>query len=116
MAFHFMTKASSKIPTISAIDFIKTNAILYLEAGSRCTIFYLENTLLKIEASPLKTYEKTRAKTLFLRIHHKFISSLEKGVKRSAPEGRYIELSTRTCCTVSVRKQEEVSAYLQLLS
>ena len=95
------------IPTMEGLQFLFISDIVYLEASSNYTIFFLINNQRLIVSRSLKEFEELLPPSSFIRIHHSFIinkSFLEKYIKG---EGGQVVLRTGITLDVSKRKKIE---------
>jgi two-component system, LytTR family, response regulator len=100
-----LTKQTQKIclPTKDAFIFVELSKITHIEADSNYSIFYLTNKSKIIVSKSLAEYEKILQHDYFVRIHDKYIVSLQyvkayhrgKGGKIELEDGEMLDLATR---------------------
>lgn len=107
---HKITKIA--IPSHDGILFIKIEDIIYLEASSNYTQFYLKNGQKHLVSKSLKEYDQMLTEHNFYRIHHSYLINVDEVVKYVRGDGGYVILSNNVTLDVSKRKKE---AFLQKL-
>ncbi|RYF15160.1 MAG: response regulator transcription factor, partial [Flavobacteriales bacterium] len=72
---HLQKKEMIKIaiPTMEGLQFLYIKEIVYLEASSNYTIFYLQNNQKLFVSRSLKEFEELLPHSTFIRIHHSYI-------------------------------------------
>ncbi len=101
------------IPSISSIDLINVDDILYCEASGNSTFVYLTNNKKIVATKNLKEYEDLLAGHRFFRIHHAYLVNLKHVAKYIKGEGGSVILSNRQELEVSRRKKQEFLNSLQ---
>jgi two-component system LytT family response regulator len=102
------------VPSVSKIDVLKVDKLLYCEAEGRYTTFYLEDGKTITSSKNLGEYEKQLPNDLFFRIHHKYLINLKKVSSINKEGGRYCEMLNNSFLPISKRKQEEFNRFLRL--
>ena len=102
------------VPTLSSIELMRIDEILYCMSKGKYTIFYLENKQEVVSSKNLGEYEKKLPKNSFYRIHNRYIVNVQKIKKISKADGYFCELPNNIHLTVSARKQQEFQKYLGL--
>lgn len=102
------------IATETGFEFVKFNTIIYLEAQSNYTKFYLSNNLTIITSKTLKHFEELLPSDLFFRTHKSYLVNMNFIKRFSKVDELLIELITGQKLPVSVRKKEEfINAIIQ---
>jgi len=102
------------IATETGFEFVKFNTIIYLEAQSNYTKFYLSNNLTLITSKTLKHFEELLPSDLFFRTHKSYLVNMNFIKRFSKVDELLIELITGQKLPVSVRKKEEfINAIIQ---
>jgi two-component system LytT family response regulator len=102
------------IATESGFEFVKFNTIIYLEAQSNYTKFYLLNNLRITTSKTLKHFEEILPSDLFFRTHKSYLVNMNFIKRFSKVDDLLIELITGQKLPVSVRKKEEfINAIIQ---
>lgn len=102
------------VPSVSKIDMLKVDKLLYCEAEGRYTTFYLEDGKTIVSSKNLGEYEKQLPNNLFFRIHHKYLVNLKKVSSINKEGGRYCEMLNSSFLPISKRRQEEFNRFLRL--
>ena len=102
------------VPSLSKIDFLKIESILYCEADGKYTTFYLEDGSSIISSKNLGEYEKLLAHKSFFRIHHRYLVNLEKVLRINKTGGAYCVLLNENILPISKRKQDSLIRYLKV--
>jgi two-component system, LytTR family, response regulator len=95
------------IPSMDGLQFIVTGDILYLEASSNYTSFYLVNNKKITVAKTLKDFEDLLPPTLFVRIHHSHIININCIEKYLKGDGGQVMMKNGVVLDVARRKKEE---------
>jgi two-component system LytT family response regulator len=95
------------ITTETSIEFIKLNSIIYLEAQSNYTKFYLTNQVSLITSKTLKYFEENLPNNLFFRTHKSYLVNMNFIKRFSKGNDLLIELTTGQKLPVSIRKKDE---------
>lgn len=102
------------IATETGFEFVKFNTIIYLEAQSNYTKFYLSNNLTIITSKTLKHFEELLPSDLFFRTHKSYLVNMNFIKRFSKVDELLIELIMGQKLPVSVRKKEEfINAIIQ---
>ena len=101
------------IASISSIDLINVDDILYCEASGNNTFVYLTNNKKIVATKNLKEYEDLLATHRFFRIHHAYLVNLKHVAKYIKGEGGSVILSNQQELEVSRRKKQEFLSSLQ---
>ena len=95
------------IPSVEGLQFVETSHILYLEANSNYTCFYLtDNTKITV-AKTLKDFEEILPTAIFMRIHHSYIINKNLVKKYIKGEGGQVIMNNNVVLDVARRKKEE---------
>ena len=95
------------IPSLSSIDLINVDDILYCEASANNTIVYLINNKKIVATKNLKEYEDLLMNHRFFRIHHAYLVNLKHVAKYIKGEGGSVVLINQKELEVSRRKKQE---------
>jgi two-component system, LytTR family, response regulator len=95
------------IPSMDGLQFVETGQIIYLEANSNYTCFYLVNHTKITVAKTLKDFEELLPLSVFMRIHHSYIINKNLVKKYIKGEGGQVVMSNDVVLDVSRRKKEE---------
>jgi two-component system LytT family response regulator len=95
------------IPSISSIDLVTVDDILYCEASGNTTFVYLVNNKKIVATKNLKEYEDLLIYHRFFRIHHAYLVNLKHVAKYIKGEGGSVILSNQKELEVSRRKKQE---------
>ena len=101
------------IPSVSSIDLINIDDILYCEASANNTLVYLTNNKKITATKNLKEYEDLLIPRRFFRIHHSYLVNLKHVAKYIKGEGGSVILSNQKELEVSRRKKQEFLTALQ---
>jgi len=101
------------IPSLTSIDLINVDDILYCEASANNTLVYLTNNKKIVATKNLKEYEDLLISHRFFRIHHAYLVNLKHVVKYIKGEGGSVILSNQKELEVSRRKKQEFLNALQ---
>lgn len=96
------------IPSMEGLQFITTADIIYLEALSNYTNFYLANNKKITVAKTLKDFEDLLPGSIFIRIHHSYIININCIEKYIKGEGGQLLMKNGAALDVARRKKEEV--------
>lgn len=110
-----LEKASNKqkeykriaIPCVEGFHFIKVEDIVYMEASSNYTKFYMANNNKHTVSKSLKEFEKLLSNETFIRIHHSFIINKEFVEKYIRGEGGQVVLYGNITLDISKRKKRD---------
>lgn len=95
------------IPSLDGLQFVETENIIYLEASSNYTCFYLtKNTRLTV-AKTLKDFEGLLPPSVFIRIHHSYIINKNLVERYINGKGGQVVMSNGIVLDVARRKKEE---------
>ena len=95
------------IPSMEGLQFVETGHIIYLEANSNYTCFYLVNSIKITVAKTLKDFEELLPTSIFMRIHHSYIINKNLVKKYIKGEGGQVVMCNDTVLDVARRKKEE---------
>jgi len=95
------------IPSMEGLQFVETGHIIYLEANSNYTCFYLTNGTKLTVAKTLKDFEELLPSSIFMRIHHSYIINKNLVKKYIRGEGGQVMMINDTVLDVARRKKEE---------
>jgi two-component system LytT family response regulator len=95
------------IPSMEGLLFVETGHIIYLEANSNYTCFYLTNNTKITVAKTLKDFEELLPASSFMRIHHSYIINKNLVKKYIKGEGGQVVMSNDTVLDVARRKKDE---------
>lgn len=95
------------IPTETGFEFLKFNTIIYLEAQSNYTKFYLTDNSTIITAKTLKHFEEILPEDLFFRTHKTYLVNMNFIKRFSKIDEFVVELITGQKLPVSHRKKDE---------
>ena len=95
------------IPSLEGLQFVETGNIIYLEASSNYTCFYLtDNTKITV-AKTLKDFEELLPGSLFIRIHHSYIINKNMIEKYINGKGGQVIMKNGVVLEVARRKKDE---------
>ena len=94
------------LPTSDGLMFVKLSDILYCEAFSNYTSFYLSDGKKYIVSKTLKEYEDILTEYNFFRIHNSYLINMREIKKYIRGEGGYVILNNDVSLDVSKRKKE----------
>jgi two-component system LytT family response regulator len=95
------------ISSMEGLQFVPTDDIIYLEANSNYTIFYIAGNRKITAAKTLKDFEDMLPASLFIRIHHSYLinkNGIEKYIKG---DGGQVVMKNGVVLDVARRKKEE---------
>ncbi len=95
------------IPSMDGLQFVSTSDIIYLEAHSNYTNFYLVNNKKINVAKTLKDFEEILPASIFVRIHHSYIININSIEKYIKGEGGHVLMKNGATLDVARRKKEE---------
>lgn len=95
------------IPSMEGLQFIETANIIYLEAQSNYSIFYLVNNEKITVTKTLKDFEELLPASIFIRIHHSYIINKNLVEKYIKGEGGQVVMKNGIVLDVARRKKEE---------
>jgi two-component system, LytTR family, response regulator len=96
------------IPSMEGLHFVETGNIIYLEAQSNYTNFYLINNKKITVAKTLKDFEELLPGSIFIRIHHSYIININCIEKYIKGDGGQVMMKNGVYLDVARRKKEEV--------
>ncbi|GAA4936116.1 LytTR family DNA-binding domain-containing protein [Algibacter agarivorans] len=102
------------IPSASKVELVPVQNIVYLEADGRYTIFHLSNGSNRVSSRNLGEYEKMLNKSVFFRIHHRYIVNLNMVNNINKTAGNYCELLNNKALPIAKRRQESLNKFLNL--
>ncbi|HEX6426777.1 MAG TPA: LytTR family DNA-binding domain-containing protein [Niastella sp.] len=95
------------IPSLEGLQFVETGNIIYLEASSNYTCFYLtDNTKITV-AKTLKDFEELLPGSLFIRIHHSYIINKSMIERYINGKGGQVVMKNGVVLEVARRKKDE---------
>lgn len=89
------------LPTLTGINLVTANEILYLESDSNYTTFYLKDKSKLVVSKTLKVMEEQLKDLPFLRVHHSFVVNLAAIDQYIKGDGGTIILKTKVSIPVS---------------
>lgn len=95
------------IPSVEGLQFVETANIIYLEASSNYTCFYLNNNTKITVAKTLKDFEELLPGSVFIRIHNSFIVNKNQVEKYINGKGGQVVMKNGAILDVARRKKEE---------
>ena len=95
------------IPSMDGLIFVETGNIIYLEAHSNYTFFYLAGNRKLTVSKTLKDFEELLPPTIFVRIHHSYIINKNQVDKYIKGEGGQVVMKNGAILDVARRKKEE---------
>lgn len=94
------------LPAADGLIFIKIEEIIYLEASSNYTKFYLSNRREYMVSRTLREYDDLLSDYNFYRVHNSFLINLNEIKKYVRGDGGYVIMSNDVSVDVSKRKKE----------
>jgi len=95
------------IPSLEGFQFVETGNIIYLEANSNYTCFYLTNNTKITVAKTLKDFEELLPASVFIRIHHSYIINKSLVDKYINGKGGQVVMRNGVVLDVARRKKDE---------
>jgi two-component system LytT family response regulator len=95
------------IPSLEGLQFVETGKIIYLEASSNYTCFYLTDNIKITVAKTLKDFEELLPASLFIRIHHSYIINKNMIEKYINGKGGQVIMKNGVALEVARRKKDE---------
>jgi two-component system LytT family response regulator len=95
------------IPSMDGLQFIDTDAILYLEADSNYTIITLQDGQKITVSKTMKDFEDILPGVIFIRIHHSYIINKYKVSRYLKGEGGQVVMTNGRVLDVARRKKED---------
>jgi len=95
------------IPSMDGLQFIATGNIIYLEANSNYSNFYLINDKKITVSKTLKDFEELLPGSIFIRIHHSYIININCIEKYIRGEGGQVLMKNGVTLDVARRKKDE---------
>jgi two-component system LytT family response regulator len=96
------------LKTIDNIHILKVEDILYCEADSNYTTFYLENTTRIVVSKNLKEYEEMLRGAGFFRVHKSYLVNLSKVTRIEKGEGGYLHMENQAKIPVGASRKEQL--------
>ncbi|RYY44610.1 MAG: response regulator transcription factor [Chitinophagaceae bacterium] len=96
------------------IDVLKTEEIMYIEAESKYTTFYLKDNKILTSNKNLAYYENALDEAHFFRVHNSYIVGLKYVSRIIKKDGSYCELLNGFLVPIAKRKQEEFNRFLKI--
>jgi two-component system, LytTR family, response regulator len=94
------------LPSMEGLQFVETGDIIYVEAESNYSIFYLPNKKITVTKT-LKDFEELLPASSFIRIHHSYIININCVQKYIKGEGGQVLMNNGIMLDVSRRKKQE---------
>lgn len=101
------------LPTATGLTFVKIADIIYCEADSNYTTFFLQDEKKIIVSQTLKEYEELLTPHRFFRIHHSYLVNLDFIKQYVRGDGGQVILMNDTALDVAKRRKDE---FLKLFS
>ncbi|MEO5890420.1 MAG: response regulator [Ferruginibacter sp.] len=95
------------IASMDGLQFVPTNEIIYLEANSNYTNFFLTANRKITATKTLKDFEELLPATIFIRIHHSYLINKNCVEKYIKGEGGQVVMKNGITLDVARRKKEE---------
>lgn len=95
------------IPSMEGLQFVETKNIIYLEADSNYTVFYLKHNAKITVSKTMKDFEELLPTSVFIRIHHSYIINKNLVEKYIKGEGGQVVMKNGAVLDVARRKKEE---------
>ncbi len=95
------------ISSMEGLMFIATDEIVYLEANSNYTSFYLTGNRKITATKTLKDFEELLPDSIFIRIHHSYLINKNRVEKYIKGEGGQVVMKNGVTLDVARRKKEE---------
>jgi two-component system, LytTR family, response regulator len=95
------------IASMEGLQFVPTDDIIYLEANSNYTSFYLTGNRKIMAAKTLKDFEELLPASMFIRIHHSYLINKNGVEKYIKGEGGQVVMKNGVTLDVARRKKEE---------
>jgi two-component system LytT family response regulator len=95
------------ISSMEGLQFVPTDDIIYLEANSNYTSFYITGNRKITATKTLKDFEELLPASMFIRIHHSYLIN-KNGIERYIKgEGGQVVMKNGVILDVARRKKEE---------
>ena len=104
---HQNTISRIAIPTTEGLQFISVTDIIYLEANTNYTHFFLINNKKYVVSRTLKDFEEVLPDDMFLRIHSAYLINKNFVERYIRGEGGHVVMTNGTELDVSKRKKTE---------
>jgi two-component system LytT family response regulator len=95
------------ISSMEGLQFVPTNDIIYLEANSNYTSFFLTGNRKITATKTLKDFEELLPATIFIRIHHSYLINKNGVEKYIRGDGGQVLMKNGVLLDVARRKKEE---------
>jgi two-component system LytT family response regulator len=95
------------ITSMEGLQFVPTDDIIYLEANSNYTSFFITGNRKITTAKTLKDFEDILPASMFIRIHHSYIINKNGVEKYIKGEGGQVVMKNGVVLDVARRKKEE---------
>jgi two-component system, LytTR family, response regulator len=95
------------LPSLEGLTFVTTSEIVYCQADSNYTTFYLADGAKIIVSQTLKEYEELLSPYRFFRIHHSYLINLDAIKQYVRGEGGHVVMSNDVRLDVSKRRKDE---------
>lgn len=100
------------LASVDAVEFIKIEDIIYLEADGKYTVFNLTNKSRRISSKNIGEYERQLLPYFFFRIHHKYIVNLGMVLSINKKDGNYCELINKQYLPIAKRRYQKLMSLL----
>jgi two-component system LytT family response regulator len=94
------------LPTLDGLVFINVDDIIYCEASSNYTTFYLTGGQKHIVSKTLKEYDELLSDRNFFRIHNTYLINIKAIKKYVKGDGGYVVMENDVSLDVSKRKKD----------
>lgn len=94
------------LPTLEGLVFINVEDIIYCEAESNYTTFFLSNGQKHVVSKTLKEYDELLSERSFFRIHNAYLINIKAIKKYVKGEGGYVVMDNDISLDVSKRKKD----------
>lgn len=95
------------IPSMEGLQFVEITDIVYLEAQSNYTIFWLTENKKITVSKTLKDFEELLPQNIFFRIHHSYIININHIDRYIKGDGGQVLMKNGVLLDVARRKKEE---------
>jgi two-component system, LytTR family, response regulator len=103
------------IPSISEINFVETQQIIYFESSNNYTTVYTDSGEKLISSKNIGYYEELLEGLYFFRVHNSYIINLKKIKKYMRGKTGLIEMDNGQQIAVSVRRKDEFIKMMNLM-
>jgi two-component system LytT family response regulator len=102
-----LSQQKMAVPTITGLMFVAIRDIVRFEAKGNYTVIFLNNGDQVIASRNIKDYEDLLPESIFCRVHHSHIISLQKIQKYYKGRGGYVVMEDGSSIEVASRRREE---------